>query len=99
MTDKAREAAARAHQKQMGVLGGDPVNAAIDAYLAALKTEGFAVMPREAFDAMWSAGNDMMPSADELVAGIEEYGEAVFYEVMPGPGKIWTAMFDAYKED
>ena len=36
MTERAREAAARAHQKQMGVLGGDPVNAAIDAYIAAL---------------------------------------------------------------
>ena len=52
---KAREAAARAHQKQMGVLGGDPANAAIDAYIAALG-ETHAIVPREPTEAMIFAG-------------------------------------------
>ena len=74
------------------------VKAAITAYLSALSEKGVRLMPREANDAMWDAGDRLFPALNEIGNGIEEHGEDVLYEVIPGPGKIWEAMFDAHSE-
>jgi len=70
-------------------------NAAIDAYLAARREEGFVEVPRELTDALFDAVNDLMPSLIELQKGIEKHGDEVFYEVIPGPIELWDAMLKA----
>jgi len=75
-----------------GVL--DDTNAVIDAYLAALR-ETHAVVPRELTDALFDAVNDLMPSIFDLQEGIEKHGDDVFYEVIPVPDQLWTAMLKA----
>jgi len=70
------------------------IDAAIDAYLAALG-ETHAVVPRELTDALFDAVNDLMPSIFDLQEGIEKHGDDVFYEVFPGPTELWDAMLKA----
>lgn len=73
----------------------EAAQAAITAYLAACAEKGFRMMPREVDDRMWEAGRARYPTLDELEDGLEEQGEDVYFEVIPGPINIWEAMFDA----
>lgn len=83
--------------------GARPVREVVGEILAAydanLASEGLVLVPKEMTDAMFTAVNNLMPSFDEVDAGMEEHGEDIFYEVIPGPSVIWSAMIAASQEN
>ena len=82
MDSKAREAAhaAAAHEMFRGKPGqwtgsgpGNVANAAIDAYIAARREEGFVEVPREPTEDMWRVGDTYLCDKCEAGTAAEVY--------------------------
>lgn len=94
--DAAREAMSQSLSDEAAYIMGSgeyQCDAAIAAYEANLSAQGLVIVPREATTIMWNAGDDLMPSLEELERRLPL--EDVFYEVIPGPGKVYAAMIAA----
>jgi hypothetical protein len=61
LDDRALEAARKAHNSQMGVLGGKPVEAAVTAYQAAMPPPVSPELLREALEALQLIANATHP--------------------------------------